>query len=65
MKLIINGEIKNTNCKYINELIKELDIENKVMASAVNLQVVKQSQWDKYELQENDKVEFLQFVGGG
>ncbi|PID47253.1 MAG: thiamine biosynthesis protein ThiS [Proteobacteria bacterium] len=65
MKLIINGEEKQTNSNTISELLEELEIKEKVMASAVNLEVVKKKDWDKYRLKENDKVEFLQFVGGG
>lgn len=65
MKLIVNGELKESNAQTIQELIDELGIESKVMASAVNMNVVKKEQWNSHQLLENDKVEFLQFVGGG
>lgn len=65
MKLIINGEAKESNARTIQELIDELEIESKVMASAVNMNVIKKEQWQSHQLLENDKVEFLQFVGGG
>ena len=65
MRLIINGEAKESNARTIQELIDELEIENKVMASAVNMNVIKKEQWKSHQLLENDKVEFLQFVGGG
>jgi sulfur carrier protein len=35
------------------------------MASAVNMDIVKKDNWDKYILKNNDKIELLQFVGGG
>ena len=66
MKIIINGskkEIqKNTTIK---ELLDSLGVLDKTMAVAVNMKIVKKDDWDKYELQENDKVEALNFVGGG
>lgn len=65
MKLFINGEAKESNARTIQELIEELEIESKVMASAVNMNVIKKEQWKSHQLLENDKVEFLQFVGGG
>ena len=65
MKLIINGEAKESNARTIQELIDELEIESKVTASAVNMNVIKKEQWKNHQLLENDKVEFLQFVGGG
>lgn len=65
MQLTINGEIKQTNSRTIQELLLELGIEDKVMAAAVNMDVVKKDVWDSFQLNENDRVEFLQFVGGG
>ena len=65
MKLIVNGEEKITQSKTVQNLLDELDINDKVMAAAVNMNVVKKENWSSFELSENDKVEFLQFVGGG
>lgn len=65
VKLTINGEIKQITSKTIQELLLELGIEDKVMAAAVNMNVVKKDVWDSFPLNENDRVEFLQFVGGG
>jgi sulfur carrier protein len=66
MKLIINGEHKffddNIN---LQDIIKILNIENKVMALAVNMNIIKKDNWDNFIPKENDKLELLQFVGGG
>ena len=64
MQLIVNGEAKECKANTIQELIDELGIESKVMAAAVNMNVVKKELWSSHSLCENDKVEFLQFVGG-
>ncbi|MDR3345555.1 MAG: sulfur carrier protein ThiS [Campylobacteraceae bacterium] len=65
MILFVNGEQLESGVETIGELIKELQIEGKVMAAAVNMNVVKQANWTTYKLKENDKVELLRFVGGG
>jgi len=66
MKVIINGEEKEIKeGTKIGELLKELGIEDKTMASAVNMEVVKKEDWDSHTIQEGDKIEFLHFVGGG
>ena len=66
MKLKVNGNIKETKDNItINELINSLGIEIKVMAGAVNMEIVKKDDWDSYILKDGDKVEFLDFVGGG
>lgn len=65
MNIIVNGEEKKTNSQTILELLDELGIEEKVMATALNLDVIKKENWKNQALKEGDKVEFLQFVGGG
>ncbi len=66
MKLIINGEnLKFSDNLTLLEVIHKLDIENKVMAVAVNTEVVKKQNWNSFKLKESDKVELLNFVGGG
>ena len=66
MTLIINGETKNfTENITLMELLKKLLLEGKVMAAAVNMEIVKQDNWSSYELKNGDKLELLDFVGGG
>ncbi len=66
MKIIINGEEREfTQGVSLAEVIKELSLEGKVMAAAVNMNIVKQEEWSKKKLQEGDKLELLDFVGGG
>ncbi|WP_457560537.1 sulfur carrier protein ThiS [Caminibacter sp.] len=66
MKIKINGiekEIKENTT--IKELLEELKVLDKTMAVAVNMKIVKKDDWDKYTLKDGDKVEALNFVGGG
>jgi len=66
MDIIINGEHKTFNENTtLQEIITELNIEDKVMAAAVNMEIVKKEDWGNYSPKNNDKLELLQFVGGG
>ena len=66
MNIIVNGESKEIHENYtIEMLLKSLGLEGKVMAAAVNMDIVKQDSWNQHKLQENDKLELLDFVGGG
>lgn len=66
MKLIINGETKDFSAEFsLQEIITDLQIEDKVMAAAVNMEIVKKDDWNNFIPKENDKIELLQFVGGG
>ena len=66
MNLIINGENKNFDDNLnLENIINNLDIMDKVMACAVNMDVVKKENWNTFIPKDNDKIELLQFVGGG
>jgi sulfur carrier protein len=66
INLIINGEEKSYEKeKSISQIITALEIEGKVMAAAVNMEVVKKDNWNNFKPKDGDKIEFLQFVGGG
>jgi len=66
MQLIINGENKNfTENTTLQQIISELKIEDKVMACAVNMEIVKKDDWNSFIPKDSDKIELLQFVGGG
>ncbi len=66
MKITINGIEKEVRKGIsIKDLLEDLKVLDKTMAVAVNMKIVKKDEWDKYKLKENDKVEALNFVGGG
>jgi len=66
MTVIVNGNDKTVEeGATLLTLLKQLELEGKVMAAAVNMEIVKQDQWDVHTLVEGDKLELLDFVGGG
>ena len=66
MNIIINGESREFNTEVtLANVLQELSLEGKVMAAAVNVNIVKQDSWSSYKLNDGDKLELLDFVGGG
>lgn len=66
MTIIVNGEIREfSQNSTIQNVLAKLSLEGKVMAAAVNMQIVKESEWQTYKLNDGDKLELLDFVGGG
>jgi len=66
MTIIVNGNEKTVEeGATLLALLQQLDLEGKVMAAAVNMEIVKQDQWNVHTLVEGDKLELLDFVGGG
>jgi len=67
MKTItLNGENKQIdNSTTIAQLLQSLDLTNKRLAVEINQQIVPHSDFCKYALNEADKVEIVQAIGGG
>jgi len=66
MIVIVNGEEREFEQDItLMDILKELSLDGKVMAAAVNMNIVKQDNWFQYRLNDNDKLELLDFVGGG
>ena len=66
MQIKVNGEIRQLpEGSTMLDLIRSLGLEERVMASALNMEIVKQDAWGKAILKEGDVIELLDFVGGG
>lgn len=66
MQLKINGTIKDFQDKTsLENIIIELKILDKVMACAVNMDIIKKDNWKNYYPKDKDSIELLEFVGGG
>ncbi|MFZ2968189.1 MAG: sulfur carrier protein ThiS [Sulfuricurvum sp.] len=66
MIVIINGETREvTQGSTLYDVIHLLGVQERVMAAAVNMEIVKQDQWEKAVLRDQDRIELLDFVGGG
>ena len=66
-KIEVNGEPQKVNLPLnVTGLIQQLLVENPEMVSVqVNEEFAEREDWDKIQIQEGDKVDFLYFMGGG
>ncbi len=67
MNLVLNGKETNINDGLtVSQLLVEANVKMPQMVSVeVNGQILRRSEYDQTILKENDKVEFLYFMGGG
>ncbi len=67
MELTVNGEMYETNPNIsVIELLKEKNVESPDIVSVeINGKILSREKFPLTELQENDQVEFLYFMGGG
>jgi len=66
MRLTINSDFFETSgTRTLEELLNDLDIEPGRVAVEVNLSIVKKADYSAFMLNEGDKIEIVNFVGGG
>ena len=66
MKLEINGEMRSVPFSAnVEELIGNLGIKPERIAVEVNRGIIRRQDWNRTLLNELDKIEIVQFVGGG
>ncbi|MBW2252210.1 MAG: sulfur carrier protein ThiS [Deltaproteobacteria bacterium] len=67
MKLTVNGKMSEANPNIsVIALLKEKNVESPDMVSVeINGKIIRKEKYSQIELRENDRVEFLYFMGGG
>ena len=66
MRLTVNGEVREApDQATLADLLASLGIESGRVAVERNLEIAPKSLWGVTLLQEGDRLEIVQFVGGG
>lgn len=65
MQLFVNGEEKNVRAETLSALLNELDYEGNWLATAVNAELVSESEREDFKLNNGDRIEILSPMQGG
>jgi len=66
MQLIVNGEVRQVaGTPTVADLVKELGLDRRKVAVERNLEIVPRSLHETVRLADGDRIEIVQFVGGG
>ena len=66
MKLIINGEEQSLdNVSSVSSLLQQLGLKADRVAIELNREIAARALWDSTQLKDGDRLEIVQFVGGG
>jgi len=66
MQVYINGEAQNINgISTVAELVEKFALNIRKVAVEINLAIVPRSLYGETLLSEGDKIEIVQFIGGG
>ncbi len=62
----INGEAKQlSSVLTVDALVRELALDTRKVAIERNLEIVPRAQYEQVQLQDGDRIESGQFIGGG
>ncbi|RTZ74019.1 MAG: thiamine biosynthesis protein ThiS [Gammaproteobacteria bacterium] len=66
MKILVNGEEKTVpEGLRLSELIASLTLEGNRYAVEVNEELIPRTEHEQHQLEEQDRVEIVQAIGGG
>jgi len=65
MQIFLNGELQETTCQNLLELVQELSLEGKRFAVEKNEMIISKSKLELTSISEKDHIEIIHAVGGG
>ena len=65
MRLTVNGEEREVDAPTVDSLVGVLGLDARKVAVERNLEIVPRSAYATAALAEGDRIEIVQFVGGG
>lgn len=65
MHIYLNGELTDTPCENLQQLIQILALEGKRFAVEKNQQIIPKSKLEQTPIAPEDRIEIIQAVGGG
>jgi sulfur carrier protein len=65
MDIIVNGEKKSINAMSVLQFLQSLEIDPRRVAVEHNREILPKGSYETTVLQDGDRLEIVQFVGGG
>jgi len=65
MEITVNGNISTINKMSVIDYLRTLDIDPKRVAVELNLEILPKADYESTLLNDGDRIEIVQFVGGG
>ena len=66
IKIKVNGKVKSISDDYqMSDLVRNLKIPIKKVAIELNQEIIDKKSISKINLNKNDKIEIVHFIGGG
>ena len=65
MNINLNGKTIESQSSTLKDLVRENGLNPGALVAEVNLEVIRQEDWETFQIKDGDSIELLNFVGGG
>ena len=66
IQIYINGKKKNIDIKYsLIDVLKDYSLKDKLIAVEINREIIPKSKYKNKKINQNDRIEILELIGGG
>lgn len=65
MNINLNGKTIESQSSTLKDLVRENGLNPRALVAEVNLEVIRQEDWETFQIKDGDSIELLNFVGGG
>ena len=66
IQIYINGKKKNIDFKYsLIDVLKDYSLKDKLIAVEINREIIPKSRYKNKKINQNDRIEILELIGGG
>ena len=66
IQIYINGKKKNIDIKYsLIDVLKDYSLKDKLIAVEINREIIPKSNYKNKKINQNDRIEILELIGGG
>ncbi len=65
MNINLNGKNIKSQSATLIAFIREQGFETAALVAEVNFKLIRQQEWESFEIKNGDTIELLTFVGGG
>lgn len=65
VKIRLNGEEREVSARNLTALIEEIGLDGRKIAVEKNMEIAPRSTWLATPVDDGDRLEIVQFVGGG
>ncbi|PYZ99013.1 thiamine biosynthesis protein ThiS [Alteribacter lacisalsi] len=65
MKIVVNGEEHLIDARNVSDVVAHFNLEPKLVVAEIDGRILDRADWERTSIEENARLELVQFIGGG